>query len=376
MEKRVFSAENKKRILQKLVYDEIQIGSDIDSDQTVDWLRKHALNGLASIRFQHDAPVIAKKLQQDRFLVSAENSIHDELLKRVLKALNAEDINPVLLKGIAMIHGIYGNMAARTMSDIDLWVEDRKMDGAIDALKRAGFYVNDIESSSNPSAIQKLYDGEVQICLPTHPSNLIELQYGPVSGWWQKWTACIDKAAMWDNRIPIAVEELSASQLSSEDAIIQLALHNVVQHQLSMHALRAFVDTAAIVSRRDVNWPHLISKAKEWRVSIVVWLHLYLTDKMIGLPDAKGAIDELTPSFLKKRLLLRIAEPRKLLGTIDLDKTFMRVVFLGILTDRKRDFLKFALKSVWPDQTWLFARYGQKASRRQHFLKLLKSPTS
>ncbi len=359
------SIEGKQQLLRALVNDLHPITQEIAPDVAATWLRDHALAGLGALSFRERAPAISAELQSDYFLTTAENSVHDLLFRRVLVTLNSAGITPLLLKGISLIHGVYDDIAARTMSDIDLWIPRHQMTTAVDQLVAAGFS-RTIEKESRPAALQILSDGEVQIVSAEYPRNLIELQFAPVSGWWQKRTAAIDFDAMWKNSILGEIDGCHVRRLSAEDAIIQLAVHNVAQHHVSLYPLRAFVDTAYVARKESVDWCTLAERAQSWRVGTVVWLHLYLAASILKLPDVDIALAMLRPPRWQRYILSRFITPNTVLESVRLDNGIRRFPFLLIITDRIRDAWSLLIRAIWPEKSWLTARYG--SPRRWHHL--------
>ncbi len=359
------SVESKRQLLRALVDEHSHLLQDIAPDLAAAWLRDHALAGLGALCLRERVPSISAELDLDYYLILGENSVHDLLFKRALAALNSAEITPLLLKGISLIHGVYDDIASRTMSDIDLWIPRRQMPLAVEQLVGAGFTQN-IEKESRPAALQTLSDGEIQIVAAEYPRNLIELQFAPVSGWWQKRTATIDFATMWQDSILDNIDGYPVRRLSAEDSIIQLAVHNVAQHQVSLYALRAFVDTAYIVCGSPIDWQKLVTKAQKWRVATVVWLHLNLTASILDLSGVESALAQLRPPHWQQRLLAKFISPELVLDTVNLEKGIPHFLFLLSLPDRLRDSSRLFFRALWPEKSWLNARYG--APRRWHHL--------
>jgi hypothetical protein len=146
--------------------------------------------------------------------------------------------------------------------------------------------------------------------------------------------------------------------LAPEDAIVQSALHTVVNHQLSMSPLRALVDIALLARRQPVDWSAIAQRAQTWRVATAVWLVLSLAVELAGLEEAAGAARELQPSALRRRLIGRLANAGSLVTMRDLSVSNWRYVFLLLLVDRRRDAVKLIFRALWPEREWLIARYG------------------
>lgn len=355
------SAETKRKLLHALVDESSPIPKEIAPDTAAAWLRDHALAGLGALCLRERAPEIAALLEMDYFLTTAENSVHEKLFRQTVAALDSAEITPVALKGIALIHTAYPDFAARTMNDIDIWIKSPDVDRAILQLKQIGFARNG-EKGARPDALQALADGEIQFLSDEYPRNLIELQRSPFAGWWVQRTANIQQDELFADTVPLA--GLPAKQLSGADMVIHLAAHNVITHQLSLYALRAFVDTAYVAQSAD--WTRLVERAKRWRVATAVWLHLYLADHSVGLAAARDALEQLQPPRWQQRILLKFVSPDQILENVTLDQGVMRFLFLLALPDRLRDAVGLLWRAIWPEKSWLTARYG--SPRRWHHL--------
>jgi hypothetical protein len=60
-------------------------------------------------------------------------------LKKILSALNQSGNQVVLLQGISLLHGIYGDFGLRPLSDIDLWVLEKNYNKLMSILKNQGY---------------------------------------------------------------------------------------------------------------------------------------------------------------------------------------------------------------------------------------------
>ena len=335
------------------------------------WLSSHALNGLAATRLAKSYPEISQQLEAERYFVIAENSIFLGLLEQALQLLSDANIPAVLLKGIALLEGTYAEVSARSMNDIDLWIEPDYFDAAIACLTESSDLFFSYEKADRPLALQKLADGEIRIYSTQYEEKMSELHLSPFAGWWLKRTAAVDNMAMWQRKVPLEIDGQMTYQLAVEDSIINLAVHNVVNHQLGLHATRAFVDTAVTASVRQADWQTVAERAKRWRVATAVWLHLWFADQIVGLPDAQAAIAALRPAQWKVNLFERLVSAEKLINGQDMRNGRERFLLLLLMIDRPQDAAKLLYRSVWPEPVWLSARYGEQPNLRlRHFKQM------
>ncbi len=356
-----FSASMQKSAVLKLLISPPDASINLTSAENAalaQWLKVNSLGGLAAKQFETAIPELSAALQSERFLMLAENSVHLKLVKHILKTLNQANIPIVLLKGIALIEGTYHDIAARSMTDIDIWVLPEHLEATLKLITAHDFYQAQ-EKASRPLALQMLSDGEVRIHSREHPRNLVELHLSPFSGWWLKRTAQIDNDGLWARRQALLIDgAYETNELSAEDSILHLAIHNVINHQFGQQSARALVDTATVAQVRQPDWQIIANRAIIWRVATAVWLHLYFTDHMIGLPNAQPALEQLAPAPWKQRQLKRIISENLILTGEDIRNSQQRYRLLLLLVDRPQDRVKLMLRTVWPEQSWLAARYS------------------
>ena len=94
-------------------------------------------------------------------------------LCRLLDALAAVGIRPVVFKGAALAHTLYPSPACRPMGDIDLWVTEAEMPAAITVLAGLGYCFR--AKTQRPHALTQMTDGEVQMLPGQRGQGLVEL---------------------------------------------------------------------------------------------------------------------------------------------------------------------------------------------------------
>jgi hypothetical protein len=122
-----------------------------DSLPVADWRRLVELaegHGMAPLLFWSlaldgwpaNAPEDARRrLERSFYTSTAANIVLLDELKRILKALNAQGIPVIVLKGAALAPTVYPDPALRPMRDLDLLVRPKDLDAALAALKRLGY---------------------------------------------------------------------------------------------------------------------------------------------------------------------------------------------------------------------------------------------
>lgn len=293
-------------------------------------------------------------------------------LRRILDALAARNISPVVFKGAVLAYTLYPTPGCRPMCDIDLWVTHAEMPAAIVALEALGYRLH--EKADRPHALTQATDGEVQM-FPAQPGQgLVELHWGVFAGEWLARTTAIDRASVRERIAPISLSGRAAWTLAPEDALIQLAVHMGINHQMSVNALRSLVDIALLVQRQPIDWAVVVARARIWRVAAVTGLTLALTHACFNLPALAAPAAALAPDGVQHWLVDRFVNRQIILAHPDLSSGKARFVYLLCVTDRPRDSAKLLWRTFWPEAHWLAARYGQTgaAVRTRHALHALR----
>ncbi len=281
-------------------------------------------------------------------------------LRRVFDALAAAQIRPVVFKGAYLAHTVYPTPGCRPMGDSDLWVTHDEMPHAVAALETLGYQLH--EKADRPHALVRDTDGEVQM-VPGRPGqNLIELHWGVFPGEWLARTANVDRAGVRSRvcHATIAVHPVLA--LAPEDALIQLAVHMGISHQMSLHPLRSLVDIV-LLAGQGMAWDVVVERARAWRVGVVVGTVLALAAELFELPELAPPAAALVPPAWQQRLLRRFVTPASILARPELSAQKSRFLYLLSVTDRPIDAANLLLRAVWPEPRWLAARYGQAGLR-------------
>jgi hypothetical protein len=123
--------------------------------------------------------------------------------------------------------------------------------------------------ASRPIALQADRDGEIQMVGQQRGEGLIELHYGVFAGEWLQRTTRVDRAGIRQRLRPTTLLGQEVFLLAPEDAFIQIAVHLVVNHQLSLYPLRSLVDLA-LLAQQGLDWALVVERAGDWRLGAVV----------------------------------------------------------------------------------------------------------
>jgi hypothetical protein len=200
-------------------------------------------------------------------------------LARVAAALNAIDIEPVLLKGAAhLVEGIYPAAGLRVVGDVDLLVPEQRLKNAADALQQIGFTVGGPVLPEDHHHWPTLFDPET--------GTPVELHSGALH---RRSEHIIPATEFHENARAAAFR---GSQVRLPDATRSVG-HNIVHDPLD-HAgylhrrmeLRQLLDLAMIRKKHEstIDWARLYRHFFAARLDHVLALNLELAEELLGLP--------------------------------------------------------------------------------------------
>lgn len=332
------------------------------------WLVTQGLGPLAFERCRKIFPELAGYLAHDRYTAVAQSSLNADNLSWIEAAFAEAGLPLVLLKGAALARTVYGDMAWRTMSDMDIWVREKDMPQAAAVMKQLGYLMHGGRTDRS-LALQMLSRGEIQFYGPHW--GMVELHWSPFPGWWLARTAAVDETAVWDRLEPLEING-TVYQLGAEDMVIQVAVHLAVNSQFSIAAVRGLLDIALTARSRPVDWGEVARRARTWRVATSVWQALTLLDQLFGTPGLAAALQPLRPSRLRRWLLRQLVSAESILRGSDLRNGRSRYLLLLLLVDRPQDMVRLVWRALWPEAEWLEARYQGQGSRWFHLWQVVR----
>jgi hypothetical protein len=299
-------------------------------------------------------------MKNDFYRSAALNIRRLDLLARVLKALNAAGAPAIVLKGAYLAEAVYGNIALRTMADLDLLVRRSDLEKADTALSSAGckrreYHLlppeNDNEFHYRHASVRTMIEIHWEIVKPTYPFALAA-------------------ADVWEAAVPVRIAGVDTLALSPEDLLLHLGLHASIH--CYDYGLRPICDIAETLARFPVNPGVFLRRMRRYGLSFASGFPLLLAHRLLGAPIPKQIVDHLgplsPPDNIRAAALQAVFLERP--GRAD-DRAAHpnMVLFMG----RKNwlDKLALAAQKVFPPRKMIAARYGlPPASLRVFFYYL------
>ncbi len=224
---------------------------------------------------------------------------------RVLRELHADNIDVILLKGAALAETVYGDIALRPMSDIDLLVRPRDVSAIIQRLARAGYYT---PFDLKPRAGMPLeYENEMAVRKPGDGRYRFDIHWGLLASPYYQRVVLPDW--FWATALPLAGTSTPARMLGPEAQVLHLAAHLMLQHH--GHGLMWWYDVGQVIwtFRQQIDWPLLFERAQAYDLVLPVQRVLLDLAKHWQLPipiTALAQLRALLPSPREQQMYARL----------------------------------------------------------------------
>jgi hypothetical protein len=268
--------------------------SAADRESLVDWSLRFKVGGLfyreiKSRDFPAEMiPADARNRLRDAYRNSAMSNtrLFFEALK-VLKSLADNELPVIALKGLSLAKNVYGDIALRPMSDMDLLVKKEDLARAGRILRNLGyqpyFPVSEITWKKHHH-------------LPPFTNNsgaIIELHWNIVT---PDSRLKVDLDGLWERAGLIKLDNVEVRALSPEDLLLHLCLHAGVHLQTGLDLI-PFCDIAGLIKAAadKIDWQIVIERATRWGGQKCVYLMLLLVRELLGAAPPDKIMSEIKP---------------------------------------------------------------------------------
>lgn len=273
--------------IRKILTGETSFLEKLTSDDWVRFMDFSKKQGIAPVLYHaiKDSPPATipeqslQQLKQIYFASAHRNTLLYHESGKVLKALHESSIPVIVLKGACLAEVIYGNIALRSMGDVDILVKRGDMTKVVRIMSELGYsagYDFQVEDEIDCSHHLPPLIGPGKLSVEVH-WNIIDSDNAAVM---EK----IDIAKMWERARPVVIAKTPVFMLSPEDMLLHLCLHLTLHHLFDMR-LRAFLDLKKVVEYygEAVDWELLRERSRTLGVDSAVRLSLCLAEQWVGL---------------------------------------------------------------------------------------------
>jgi hypothetical protein len=260
-------------------------------------------------------------------------------LSELITALRVEGIQVIPLKGAYLAKFVYGNVALRPMSDVDLLVRRKDMEKACAILIGKGY--------THAGHLNIHETCEISQHLPAFekPGGLaVELHWNlEIPTYFLK----IDVEGLWKRAKTSSLNGIDAPTLSPEDLLLHLCLHVSLHHGFA-NGVKGLCDINETIERyRDnIDWGKIINRSQKWATNKCVYLTLFQARSLLGAPVPDTVLKQLKPEnsdyshmeALSKELIFR--------GGTNLSRHIARLWGQYRLIDKLKNFIKRAFPVI------------------------------
>jgi hypothetical protein len=282
--------------------------------QAADW---HRLSPLlfCHLEQQGDVPAAVRSALERAYLAASARSLFiAEAQERVLGALLAADVPPLLLKGGALIETVYPDPAQREMLDIDILVPVEALSRATAALAPLGYRPLPVTGGSGAQSTQlQAEQHHAPALVGEEQLTAVELHHHiTIPGEGERF----DLDDMWRRaRTSRRGEHLLPAP---EDLLLHVSLHftrnrlgGSYRRRNTGGALAQICDIARIVEHESVDWELLTASARSYGLQTRIFLALFAA-RELGVRIPQAPLDELAPARFDRGLGRRMVALRVL----------------------------------------------------------------
>jgi len=305
-------------------------------------------HNLEQLNLVSHIPYNAQATLKNLYLKSlARNSFLVEKFIELKKSLAEIGITPVVLKGMALEPGVYGNIGLRQMTDIDIFVQDKN------ACLRAWKY---LKNSAYTSKLLKspLYSKILQ----DFGKHMPDLYKDGIS---------LDMHfSLFDNdhhieTLSILTEKLELTIPEYHIHFLFLAKH-LCDHELRGESqLRLYIDLFQIImsARVDIISNHVIELADKLGLKTILFEKLFLLHKIWSVPLKEDLLNQLTDNQKSNAVNIFLGFLHDPKGQTGINKgARYRQTIRNIPTLRKK--FIFLLGDIFPSVSFMQSRYNTK----------------
>jgi hypothetical protein len=260
------------------------------------WIENHGLPALLPDLYgEREARDWARRNLSENLLVQAA-------AERLVEALKGAGLRVAVLKGLDLIDRIYWQRTAvRRTSDVDLLVDDRRLDEVLEVVRSLGYVHSEVE----PEAAQRRWSH--QITYETDPDVHLEVHrlLSQDMGFTRSWEE-LERAGQIEEGAGLA----GADRLSLEALLVHLLVH-LAAHRFA-DSLRWVLDVLVILDlhERDLSGPRLVEVARRLRGHRGAGAAVAAIGELVPGVDL-GPAAALSSGGLRERVSLRLVDPEQ-----------------------------------------------------------------
>jgi hypothetical protein len=254
----------------------------------LNWDRLLALadrHGLRPLLAWHLARVCPSAVPADRLAALrdytqrgiAYSLVYTGELLRLVDVLRAQGVEAMPFKGPALAAALYGHVALRQFSDLDILVRERDVWRASEAIAAQGFTPGfEIPASRRAAFVREDY---VQLFRRTGGRSIVELHWGIAR---RSFTVRFDEDAVWRRAQPATLQGRGVPAPSPEDLLLLLCVHGTRHNWDKLENLAGVAELLRGTPQLD--WAYVWRQAQAMHCRRMLAFGLLLTHGLFESP--------------------------------------------------------------------------------------------
>lgn len=293
----------------------------------------------------HIPSSVLQRVKDDMFALAARNLSLAQELVSILRALEADGVACMPVRGLALAEQLYGEITARPVGDLDLLVRKEDLPRVSEVLRGLGFRQVDHRSGFAEAFSYTL------VFLKNRPGWVIVEPHWSIA--YPPFVERLDMNGVWGRAVKGRVVGVDTRLLGREDLLLHLCLH--LAHPDGTVPLLWFYELDRLL-RQDlglVEWSRFCSIVGEAELDFLVAAVLRAVKAQFDTPIPSQVLEQLLrePRRVVERRLARL-----LAGGSGVDGREELAVFLTLKSVRAR--LSYALGLLFPSPQFMMLQSG------------------
>jgi hypothetical protein len=231
-------------------------------------------------------------------------ALHAEL-QHVGGALRAHGIPVVPLKGTYVAEAFHEGLDARRCGDIDILVQESRLEEARAILKDLGYQPM---MGASHGIETHLFHGVPYVRHAATTTFVIELHWGLNDPRF----VSIDYAQLWDRILVDKECDAPLTPMPVEETLLFLALHHP-KHDTGLLRLLADIDRLVRHEGSRLDWSHLVRLARQWNGTWLLYFALWRAHRLLGTPLPHSLLNDIAPPRWRRAAVTLLAGPKFIL---------------------------------------------------------------
>ena len=245
----------------------------------------------------HIIPIRYQEIFYSAHLYTAvRNTLLMSRANLIFKQFISENIPFIALKGLYLLENVYGNLGARSMSDLDILVHKEDTTKTINILQQLGYRL---------STYYNAHDENIDIKhVPPmmHPDGTyVEIHWRLLEED-EPFTIAMD--GVWERAVPAQINGIEVLAEGTEDLLLHLCIHQTYQHYLSF-GLKGMLDIALVLQhhQEQMDWLRFVALCQQWRAEKTALLTLELLRALHWAVIPEQVLTQLSPTPIEEGIV-------------------------------------------------------------------------